>query len=188
MDEYSCYLPQPTTYSAHSQAQSAGWNCSSSFSLTYQTFFLRYPIIAKASSNWMVLFAIGSYLNNCELEIASIARQTRRVEQSSDRQVVLNCHCEDHFVFFNKSTICLRISNIVINLVYIHCKPPCFFFSFWNLIYSEPLKSAKLNKLFGLGFIEICFTPTEAFSSSFADSWRRQLTAGRDSSLAQLNH
>ena len=70
-------------------------------------FFLRYPIMAKASSNWMVLFAIGSYPNDCELEIASIARQTRRVEQSSDRQVVLNCHCEDDCVFY-KSTICLR--------------------------------------------------------------------------------
>ena len=68
-------------------------------------FFLRYPIIAKASSNWMVLFAIGSYLNNCELEIASIARQTRRVEQSSDRKVVLNCHCEDHFVFLQINSL-----------------------------------------------------------------------------------
>jgi len=96
-----------------------------------QFFSLRYPITAKTSSNWMVLFANASYLNNCELEIASIARQTRRVEQSSDRQVALNCHCEGHFVFFYKSTICLRISNIVINLVYIHTfflNPLVFFF------------------------------------------------------------
>ena len=57
VDECSCYLPQLTTYSAHSQAQSAGWNCSSSFSLTYYSFFFlssRYPITAKTSSNWRV--------------------------------------------------------------------------------------------------------------------------------------
>ena len=99
--------------------------------------------------------------------------------------------------FFTNQQFVWAFQIILINIVYIHTyfvkggyrhplKPPVFYFS--NLIYSEPLKSAKLNKLFGLGFIEICFTPTEAFSSSFADSWRRQLTAGRDSSLAQLNH
>jgi len=74
-------------------------------------FFLRYPITAKTSSNWMVLFANASYLNNCELEIASIARQTRRVEQSSDRQVALNCHCEGHFVF-------LQINNLSAHFKY----------------------------------------------------------------------
>ena len=66
------------------------------FTHVLQFFFLRYPITAKTSSNWMVLFAIGSYLNYCELEIASIARQTRRVEQSSDRQVVLFGHRITH--------------------------------------------------------------------------------------------
>ena len=79
-------------------------------------FFLRYPITAKTSSNWMVLFANASYLNYCELKIASIARQTRRVEQSSDRQVALNCHCEGHFVFLQINNLS---AHIVINFVYI---------------------------------------------------------------------
>jgi len=84
------------------------------FTHVLQFFSLRYPITAKTSSNWMVLFANASYLNNCELEIASIARQTRRVEQSSDRQVALNCHCEGHFVFLQ-----INLSaHIVINFVY----------------------------------------------------------------------
>ena len=133
----------------------------------------------------MVLFANASYLNNCELEIASIARQTRRVEQSSDRQVALNCHCEGHFVFLQINNLS---AHIVINFVYIFsCQgglppplnPPVYFLS--NLTFSEPLKSAKLNKLFGLGFHWDLFTPTEAFSSSFAtaggDSWQLEETA-----------
>jgi len=78
------------------------------FTHVLQFFSLRYPITAKTSSNWMVLFANASYLNNCELEIASIARQTRRVEQSSDRQVALNRHREGHFVLFeaNRLFVC----------------------------------------------------------------------------------
>ena len=58
-----------------------------------------------------LLMHYALYLNNCELEIASIARQTRRVEQSSDRQVALNCHCEGHFVF-------LQINNLSAHFKY----------------------------------------------------------------------
>ena len=37
------------------------------------------------------------------------------VDQSSNRQAVLNCYCEDRFVSFNKSTCCLCLLSIYLS-------------------------------------------------------------------------
>ena len=131
VDECSCYLPQLTTYSAHSQAQSAGWNCSSSFSLTYYSFFFsdiqsqqRLPPIERFCllmlRTWITVNWKSHPLpdKHGELNRAVTGRWRSTVTVRAT-------------LFFYKSTICLRISNIVINLVYIHTfflNPLVFFF------------------------------------------------------------
>ena len=82
-------------------------------------FFLRYPITAKTSSNWMVcLLMLGTWITvnwkshplpdkHGELNRAVTGRWRSTVTVRAT-------------LFFYKSTICLRISNIVIYLVYIH--------------------------------------------------------------------
>ena len=65
--------------------------------------WLLFIFLANLRTHTIVLvgfFGPGFICQNCGAQNNSIARQTLKVEQSGDRQVVLNCLREDHFVLF----------------------------------------------------------------------------------------
>ena len=64
----------------------------------------------------MASVLLVSYLKYFGLPPNATPRQTHAVEQSSNRQVVLTCHCEDHFVFFtNQQFVCALSDNPPLN-------------------------------------------------------------------------
>ena len=113
------------------------------------------PITANCFSYWTASFF---WCCTWILWISSKfhSQTNTHVEQSRDRQVVLNCPCEDHFVIF----IILQIncsSVKLINRFFLKgglttlLNPPVFFL--YISFFLEKLEGAQLNKLLGLGVI-----------------------------------
>ena len=84
-----------------------GWNHNgSSIHHRMELLFLTYPIMATAYPNCMIF--LSGFVFEFWKAGGPIATQS---ERSSDRQVVLNCLCEGHFVFFlTNQQVCLSIS------------------------------------------------------------------------------